>query len=129
MIRILYIENNESDIKLLIDSFKHYRIVNPVDVARTAKEAFEKIEVDKPDLIILSLNLPDMDGVAVLKTLKLSIGTSNIPIAVLSENKYRIQECLWNGASCFCGKPLDLFEIVKIFQSDKNIEWEAIKRV
>lgn len=128
MIRILYIENNESDIKLLTDSFKHYRIVNPVDVARTAKEAFEKMETDKPDFIILSLNLPDMDGVEVLKTLRSNKETWNIPVAVLSENKYRIQECLWNGASCFCGKPLDLFEIVKIFQSDKNISWEAIKR-
>jgi CheY-like chemotaxis protein len=55
-----------------------------VIVAENGEEAYEKILSEKPDLIILDLIMPKMNGFEVLKKIKSDPGIQSIPVAVLS---------------------------------------------
>lgn len=55
-----------------------------VNVALDGKDALNKIDQEKPDLILLDLILPVMDGFAVLKELKKTVKYENLPVIVLT---------------------------------------------
>jgi CheY-like chemotaxis protein len=76
-IRILLVEDNPGDVRLTIEAFKDNRVETPLEVARDGIEALaylrrEGIHAGKPlpDLILLDLNLPRMDGGEVLAAIK-----------------------------------------------------------
>jgi len=62
----------------------------------------------RPDLILLDLRLPGMDGMDVLRTLKSDDSTRNIPIVILStsDRPRDVDECYARGANAFVTKPL-----------------------
>jgi DNA-binding response OmpR family regulator len=78
------------------------------------KEAVQKARMEKPDLILLDLVMPDLDGLDVLQQLKAEIDTRDIPVIVLT-GKARMEDrdrSLLLGAQDFVMKPLELREIV-----------------
>lgn len=82
-----------------------------VEGAATGRSALDKVARVKPDLVILDLGLPDMDGIDVLDGIR---GWSEIPILVLSarsssEEKVRALE---HGADDYVTKPFDMAELV-----------------
>jgi len=74
-----------------------YNVLAASDGAKGLKFAIDKL----PDLIILDLKLPEMDGFQVLKALKRNKNTKNIPVIVLTNlsQKQDINNCLKLGAS------------------------------
>lgn len=62
-----------------------------IDVARDGDEALEKAESVNPDLILLDIVMPKLDGISVLKKLKESAKTQNIPVIMLT-NLYEDQK-------------------------------------
>lgn len=58
-----------------------------VDVATRGKKGIELAEKLKPDLIILDIIMPDMDGISVLKVLREHMGTSDIPVIMLTASE------------------------------------------
>lgn len=54
------------------------------DVARDGQEALEKVKSTKPDLILLDVIMPRLDGISVLKKLKESPDTQQIPVIMLT---------------------------------------------
>ena len=82
------------------------------------QEALEKILTQSPDLVLLDLFMPRLDGFGVMETLKANPRTRHIPIIVLSawptgDNRKRTQEA---GAIEFVAKPYEPTELVRLLQ-------------
>jgi DNA-binding response OmpR family regulator len=85
-----------------------------VATATGGHEALTKAQVDRPDLVLLDIMMPQMDGWEVLKLLRVDEGTSRIPVAMLSartEAKDRVQG-LQEGAIDYICKPFSLQELL-----------------
>ncbi len=103
---LLIVEDN-GDVSKFIKSclVDNYRIMT----AMNGIEAFEKIYIDQPDLIISDVMMPEMDGLEFTKKLKSDVRTSHIPIILLTalsshENKI---EGLETGADSYIAKPFN----------------------
>ena len=74
-----------------------------------------QLELQKPDLILLDLMMPDMSGLEVLEYLRLDTALSSIPVLVLTAWGDTAMEsrCLELGAAGFMSKPFSLRELAK----------------
>ncbi len=106
--KILIVEDDPDISKILKDQLELDGY--DVETAASGKEGLEKFNKFLPDLIILDLNLPDIDGLRVCKTLR---EKSNIPIIMLTvrdsiSDKLRGFEC---GADDYVTKPFEFLEL------------------
>jgi two-component system, chemotaxis family, response regulator Rcp1 len=120
-IHVLLVEDNLGDIRLTQEAFGRVNKSVHLNVAGDGIEAMaflrrEGVHVDapRPDLILLDLNLPRMDGREVLANIKEDEALKSIPIAVLttSDSEEDIAKCYELNASCYLKKPVqfDAFE-------------------
>lgn len=82
MSKILVIEDNPTNMYLctfILSKYKHIVIQ-----ATNGPEGIEKAKKELPDLIVLDIQLPDMDGFTVAKILKEEVSTKNIPIVAVT---------------------------------------------
>ena len=102
-----------------------------VATASGGHEALTKAQVDRPDLVLLDIMMPQMDGWEVLKLLRVDDETSHIPVAMLSartEAKDRVQG-LQEGAVDYICKPFALQELLeKIGTIFAQVEERGAKR-
>ena len=99
--KILLVEDDES---LRVLYSRSLRIKDfEVETAVNGKDALVKVNLFKPDAIILDLVMPEMDGIEVLKTLKGDPKLKKIPVLMLtgSSDSDKMQECLKIGARGF----------------------------
>jgi CheY-like chemotaxis protein len=87
--------------------------------ACNGQEALQKIKHQHPDLVLLDLFMPKLDGHSVMEALKSDPDTRHIPIIVLSawstgDNRNRAKNA---GAKDFIAKPFDPIELVKIVKN------------
>jgi DNA-binding response OmpR family regulator len=85
-----------------------------VTTASGGHEALTRAQIDKPDLVLLDIMMPQMDGWEVLKLLRVDDDTRRIPVAMLSartEAKDRVQG-LQEGAIDYICKPFSLTELI-----------------
>jgi len=82
--------------------------------ATNGKEALDKVAENKPDLILLDLMMPVMDGFEVLERLKGDPQTQNIKIVVLSalNNETEIVRAMKDGAEDFIAKPIIMERLI-----------------
>jgi len=83
-----------------------------LSTASNGVEAVEKIRRLMPDLVLLDLSLPEMDGGEVLARVKAEPATRAIPVIVLSSEKARAAVCLEAGAALFLEKPVKPAELL-----------------
>lgn len=87
--RVLIIEDEPSILKLLAESFKQSGF--KISLAPSAEKGLELFRKNRPDLILLDIILPKMDGLTMLKILRQSPGGHGIPVIVLSNiNDHKI---------------------------------------
>lgn len=80
--RILLVDDEPNILKILR---KRFEVNNyEVEIAFNGKQGVEKALLWKPDLIVLDLLMPDMDGAEVCGRLKLNDGTARIPVVMLT---------------------------------------------
>jgi chemotaxis family two-component system response regulator Rcp1 len=126
-IQILLVEDNEGDIVLTLEALQDAKITNEVSVVRDGAEAIDFLYARKsvphllPDLILLDINLPKIDGKEVLQTIKTDEKLRKIPVVMLttSSSELDVTESYNNHANCFITKPVDLdkfFEVVKVIE-------------
>ena len=108
MIKILYVEDNEENIYMLSRRLKKkgFEIV----IARDGEEGIALAQHESPDLILMDLSLPKLDGWGATKQLKGNSQTLHIPVIALSahamaEHKARALEA---GCDDYDTKPVDL---------------------
>ena len=84
--------------------------------AHNGQEALQKIQYQRPDLILLDLFMPRVDGYGVMEALKANPQTRDIPIIVLSAwpTKDILRRTKQAGANDFIAKPYDPFKLVEI---------------
>ena len=114
MKNILFIEDESALQRTIGDILKSkdYRVIKALDGESGLRSAKE----ERPDLILLDLILPKMDGFKVLKGLKASEETKNIPVIILTnlEETEDIQKALELGATTYLVKSsYTLEEVVK----------------
>jgi two-component system cell cycle response regulator DivK len=105
---ILIVEDNEKNLKLIRDilQFHGYRTAE----ATTAEEGIAICVRDRPDLVLMDVRLPGMDGLAALKALRAVPRTSSIPIvavtaSVMPDERDRFSAAGFDG---FIAKPIDV---------------------
>jgi CheY-like chemotaxis protein len=120
---ILLVEDNPVDIDLTIRAFARHKLANPVLVARDGEEALAWIPrweagETKPAVILLDLNMPRIDGLTVLKTLKAHPEHRNIPIVVLTTSKEDrdISKAYELGVNSYIVKPVDFDNFMDVAQ-------------
>ena len=117
LIEILLIDDSPGDVRLMLEAFHEANKSLNITVATDGVEAMaflrrEGVHVDapRPDLILLDLNMPRMDGREVLALLKSDEDLGKIPVLVLttSDAERDIAECYALGANCYLAKPVQL---------------------
>ncbi len=108
--RILVVDDEEVNLELLemILSKSGYK----VETARDGLEALKKVSNEKPDLILLDLRMPRMDGYKVLKELKGHRSWRLIPVIVLTAYQEEKFKALESGADDFVSKPFNRLELL-----------------
>jgi CheY-like chemotaxis protein len=109
---VLYIEDNPANIKLMQSIIDRINGVNMISV-HTGELGIETAIFEKPDMILLDINLPGISGFDVLKYLKSNETTKNIPIIAVSAyaTKNDIQMGLDAGFKEYLPKPLDVISV------------------
>ena len=112
---ILLVEDNPDDEALTLRALKKNKILNKVSVAHDGAEALEFLftaGADPPSLILLDLNLPQIDGLEVLRRLRADERTQLIPVVVLTSSKLDedIIASYRNGANGYVRKPVEFSE-------------------
>jgi PleD family two-component response regulator len=100
-----------------------------VDVAVRGKDALEKTKQVLPQLIVLDIMLPDIDGYEVCKTLRTNMRTSHIPVIFLTQKDERSDKLqgLELGADDYITKPFDIEELkLRVQGAIKRAERESL---
>jgi len=105
-------------ISLLLRKMGFSKIV----LAENGVEALKILRLWSPDAIILDINMPEMDGISTLKSLKRSPQTQSIPVIMVSEtaNKKKYQQCEELGCAAFMTKPIKISTLHDALQDSMN---------
>jgi two-component system response regulator len=125
---ILLVEDNPDDVKLTMRALKKSNILNEVVVAKDGAEALDYLfctgkysDRDKhvmPQVILLDLKMPKVDGLEVLQRIRADERTRLLPVVVLttsSEDKDRVSSYKFGANSCV-RKPVDFNQFVEAVQ-------------
>lgn len=136
LLKILLIEDNPADARLVKESFNHFEIENEIYTTRDGFEAIkflkneaEYLDAPKPDIILLDLNLPKKDGREVLKEIKRSKYLKLIPVVILtiSLDEEDILYSYKNNTNCYLTKPVDLDQFNGIINSIHDFWFTRVK--
>lgn len=110
--RILVVDDTPANVKLLSDllTYKGYEVVT----AASGTEALEKVETGRPDLVLLDIMMPGMNGYEVCRTIRKNPATEILPVVMvtsLDPTEERING-LQAGADDFLAKPVDEQELL-----------------
>ncbi len=124
-INILLIEDNPGDVELTTEALHSSKIRNQLQVVTDGEQALDYLfqrglytDSVLPNIIILDLNLPKVDGREVLAKIKSDEIRKSIPIIILSSSKLAkdIEETYELHANCFISKPVQLEGFMKVIQ-------------
>jgi two-component system response regulator len=122
---ILLVEDNLDEVELTLRAFEINEIANEIVVVNDGQEALDYLFAEgthagrgaaaMPDVVLLDLKLPKLDGHEVLWRIRKDERTSRLPVVVLtSSNEERDIGTSYDlGANSFVRKPVDLNEFIK----------------
>ena len=138
-ITILAAEDDEQDRFLLQRAWKKAKLINPLVFVEDGVELLEYLrhegqwagpkDAPRPGLILLDLNMPRMDGVEVLATLKEDKDLRSIPVIAFTTSK-QDQDILKTydlGISSFITKPINFLDLVDIVERLKSFWLEIVE--
>jgi CheY-like chemotaxis protein len=135
-IRVLMVEDNPGDADLTKETLEAGKIHVEISVAIDGVEALAILRrspphtnAPRPDLILLDINLPKLDGREVLAAIKSDASLSQIPIVVLtsSDAEQDVVKCYGMGANCYVTKPVGLVAFQTIVQSIESFWFMVAK--
>jgi CheY-like chemotaxis protein len=135
-VHILLVEDNEGDIMLTTEALEDKRVVNKVSVVKNGKEAVDFVfgqgkykDSEKPDLILLDVNLPLKNGHEVLQEIKSKDETRHIPVIMLttSSSEQDINLSYKHHANCFITKPVAIQEFLDAVSSIEDFWLQLVK--
>lgn len=112
--RILVVEDEESLLKLesILLSSKGYNVTGVMD----GRSALEEIAANKPDLVVLDIMLPEMDGFEVCRRIKADPETRHIPVVMLTakKNTQDVEHGMQVGADAYLTKPFKSAKVMEV---------------
>lgn len=83
--------------------------------AQDGREALEQVDQNHPDVVILDVMMPEMDGITACKIIRSNPATQTLPIIMLSGKAHyeAVEEGLQAGANLYMGKPMQMPELMK----------------
>jgi CheY-like chemotaxis protein len=115
--RILIVEDNARNLKLERDvlEVKGYH----VRAATTAEEGLVLARDDPPDLVVMDIGLPGMDGITALRHLRADARTRDIPVIAVTASVMQSERTniLAAGFDGYLGKPIEIFEFLQLVQN------------
>ncbi len=136
-IEVLLVEDNPADVRLTQEALKEAKIRNTLHSAADGAEALDFLHsrgnhtgAPRPDLVILDLNLPKMDGREVLKEIKNDANLRRIPVVVLTTSAAEedILRSYDDYANCYITKPVQMDDFVEIVKAIDDF-WFAMVRL
>lgn len=134
---ILLVEDSPSDSGLTIRALQKGRLRNNVSHVTEAEEALRFLRREgefasrpRPDLILLDLNLPGMNGHDLLQRIKNDTDLMAIPVVVMSSSQraHDIDEAYRNRANCYVSKPVDAGKFVESVRAIEEFWLMVAKR-
>ncbi len=135
-IKILLIEDSEGDVRLVQEALKEGKLHNRLFVVRDGVEGMNFLlktgkyqDVSRPDLILLDLNMPKMDGRELLAEIKQHEDLKRIPVVILttSSSEADILKTYNLHANCYIIKPLNLDEFIRVVRSIESFWLSIVK--
>lgn len=135
-VEILLVEDNPGDVRLTMEGFKTATVSHNLSVVEDGVEAMALLrrngkyaDARRPDLILLDLNLPRMDGRAVLSEIKTDQDLRHIPVVILttSDAEEDILKMYDLHANCYLTKPLDLEQFLEMVRSIEQFWLNVVK--
>ena len=135
-IEILLIEDSPSDANLTMQSLQQAKITNRLHWVEEGEAAMdflyqrgEYINAPRPDLIVLDLNLPGMDGREILADVKADPDLRRIPVVVLttSSNEEDVFRSYDLNANCYVTKPFNVQQFIQVVQLISDFWLTAVK--
>ena len=134
---ILLVEDNADDEMLTLRALRKQKVVNQIDVVRDGAEALDYLQgqgkysdrnkQDIPQLIMLDLKLPKINGLQVLEQIRAMNHTSMIPVVILtsSDEEQDIAQSYTLGANSYVRKPVDFEEFI---EAVGQMNWKTFPR-
>lgn len=130
-VQILLVEDNDGDIILTQEALKEGKIKNKISVARDGEEAINLLNAASklPDLILLDINLPKLNGFEVLSAIKTNDRLKAIPVIMLSTSgaDKDVLTSYNNYANCFITKPVDFTRFMEVVRTIENFWVSLVK--
>jgi two-component system, chemotaxis family, response regulator Rcp1 len=136
-VEILLVEDDPGDIRLTAEALKESNFPFHLSVAKDGEDALNRLyKVGKyadqptPELVLLDLNLPTLQGIDVLKIIKHDRILSEIPIVVLttSRDEEDVKASYNLHANSFVTKPTDLDRFIEVIKATENY-WVNVVRL
>jgi len=110
--KILYVEDNDDNIYMLENRLKRFGY--EVIIARDGAQGVTMATTEQPDLVLMDLSLPVMDGWEATRMIKAAPNTRGIPVIALSANAMAgdREKALEAGCDDFDTKPVDLSRLL-----------------
>ncbi len=130
---ILLIEDNLGDVLLTKEAFRNIQFKHNLYIAKDGEQALQMLKREgkftnfpKPDMILLDLNLPKIDGREVLEKIKSDITLRDIPVIVLSgsDAESDITTCYDRHANSYVIKPDNFDDLKQVATSIQNYWFE-----
>ena len=134
VLRILHVEDNEAHAELVRRGFEDHRIDNEIEHVLTGEEALSRLKervasgAALPDVVLLDLRLPGIDGLEVLTAIRDTDGLESLPVVILTTS-----EAEWDRLKAYEGhmngyivKPFDfdsfavLLDVITLLMRDKK---------
>src|SRR3954469_15496967 len=125
-IEVLLVEDSPGDVRLTREAFRDANGAIHLNVANDGVEAIEflrktgkHVDAPRPDLILLDLNMPKMDGREVLAHIKTDDYLKTIPVVILTTSEFEgdITKSYQLAANCYLNKPVELEEFEILIKS------------
>ena len=122
-IQVLLVEDDPGDVLMTREAFEDYKVHNQLHVVNDGEQAMaflrqegEYAGLPRPDLVLLDLNLPRMDGRQVLNAIKSDPELSSIPVVVLttSEAEDDVLRSYSLHANAYVTKPVDFERFIDV---------------
>ena len=137
LLHILLVEDNPADVRLTREALRSAKVANHLSVVVDGEDALAFVRGERgyggaprPDLVILDLNLPRMDGREVLHEMKQDEDLRRIPVAVLTTSTAEadVLRSYDLGANCYVTKPVGLDQFLEVVQAIDSF-WLGVVRL
>lgn len=134
-VEILLVEDDPADLELTLHALRSEKLCNRVCVARDGEEALQFLFTPEnalrlmPRLVLLDLKLPKVDGMEVLRQMKSSPRTHDVPVVILTSSREErdLVESYRLGSNSYIQKPVD-FEQFRSIVKQVGMYWLVVNQ-